>query len=74
MLQTFYQVDFINFQHNEGDFHICRTMDEVSKVLIAIESFLDSEPNEIETPYSIIIKPIVMTRNEYDNIIKEKYL
>lgn len=70
---TFYQINFINFIHNEGDYFICRTMDGINEILNDIDHILDGEPNEPETPYSVIIKPIVMTREAYDKWLQETY-
>lgn len=73
MLQTFYQIDFINFNYNDGDYFICRTMEGINEILNDIEHILDSEPNEKETPYSVIIKPVVMPREQYDKWLTETY-
>ncbi len=73
MKKTFFQVDFINFTHNDGDYFICKTIDEVGNILNDVEHILDSDPTEIERPYSVIIKPIIMTDAEYDKWLTETY-
>ena len=70
---TFYKVDYINFSHNDGDYFICRSMEGVAEILHDVEHILDSEPDEKEYPYSVIIKPVVMTREDYDKWLEEAY-
>lgn len=78
---TYFQIDFNNFQYNDGDYIICRNLEEVYKILQECEHILDEEyiEDEDELGDKIIIKKniqitgIPMTKKEYENYLEKCY-
>jgi hypothetical protein len=72
--QTMYEVSFINFTVNGGDYMLCRNMAEVAQLLEReCDHILDDDPVDIDYPYSVVIKPKVMTLSEYEKLKQEYY-
>lgn len=76
---TFYYLDFIHFNYQDGDYMICKTLDQVFKVLEDCDGDLDTEPeisiddfgNKTPRHKSILIKGIPMTEKEYQKYLFE---
>ncbi len=62
---TYFEVNYINFNHNDGDYIICENIEQVSTILKEVEHILDSSPDESNKPYSVEIKPKVMTKEQF---------